>query len=249
MHPREEILFEAILLAGITMVTIIISFVLTVIGTRRKFRLINQQKIEEQVHKLEAERKRIAEDMHDEVGPVLSATKYKLESLVSFSENERPEVAHCIYLVDEVITKIRQVSNGLMLNTLVHHGLEAAINEFLADTQIAAHMQIETDITLPAHLPDATAVHIFRIIQEITHNAVKHAKAKNLQIKMYPRKQTLFILTADNGCGFNTRSPENNAGLGLNNIKNRVILLNGELNVKSVDKKGTFYHIELPCHN
>ena len=246
MYPREKILFEAILLALALMLAIIMAFTLAAIISRRKFRRLNNKTISDLVHKLEMERKRVAEDIHDDIGPILSSAKFQLESLDSFSPEDNRVIKNSINLVDDVIVRIRHVSNGLVVTTLVKKGLKAAMDEFFTGTQIASLVHINADIDLPVLFPLTEAVHIFRIIQEITHNTIKHAGARSLEIKIYKEKNSLFILTADDGRGFDTTPGEDNAGLGLSTIKNRVSLLRGELSIKSVYKKGTMYHIELP---
>ena len=246
MYSREKILFEAILLALALMLAIIMAFMLAAIISRRKFRRLNNKTISDLVHKLEMERKRIAEDIHDDIGPVLSAAKFKLESLDSFSPEEGRVVKNCVTLIDDVIVRIRRVSNGLMVTTLVRKGLKAAIAEFFTGSQIASLVHINADIDMPVCFPLKEEVYIFRIIQEITHNTIKHAKARSLEIKIYKKKNSLFIMTADDGCGFDTTTGENYMGLGIGTIKNKVALMRGELSIKSVNKKGTMYHIELP---
>ena len=96
-------------------------------------------------------------------------------------------------------------------------------------------------------MPPACEVHIFRILLEIIHNTIKHAKAATLKIEMFTKNDLQVILTADDGIGFNYNDTlKKKKGHGLHNLQNRADLLGGELHIRSVPGQGTRCHISIP---
>lgn len=245
MYPYAESLYRAVIIATIIIGTIITSFVLSIIWSRRRYRLLSDEKIREQLDTLEDERKKIAGDIHDESGPFLSAIKLTLETLESFSEADKLRLQKCIDLMDELIGRIRHLSNGLMSNTLIQLGLLPAVEEFIDMIQNLSGVKIEFHMHDVPEIKTPASIHVFRIIQEIIHNTVKHAKAQNLKIEMFIKKNRLLLLSTDDGCGFNFNAKKK-AGLGLNTIQYRVTLLEGMLQRRSAIGKGTAYHIDIP---
>jgi signal transduction histidine kinase len=248
MHTKEDLLYTTILIVSIIIGIIIACFLLSVIWQQRKFRKLNQQKIEIEIYTLENERKRIAADLHDELGAVLSAMKFKLESIDSASAADQLEVGQCVDLASEIMAKIRWITNALMPPTLIHHGIVSAINEFVRKVN-HDHSQLEIIFACAGipELPVLRSVHIFRMLQEIIHNTMKHAKAGSLKIELFTENDKLVILTADDGAGFDYDSAvREKKGLGLDTLQNRADLLGGEFHLMSVPGSGTRYHIRIP---
>jgi signal transduction histidine kinase len=250
MYTGEEILLKTILIVAVVIGAILLCFLFAAISQHRKFRSLSTKKLEDGINTLEDERKRIASDMHDDLGPVLSATKLKLESVDTGSVEDRLQVQKCIGLLDEMVNRIRYISNGLMPNTLVQYGIVAALNEFIAMIPIESGLKISFHCGRQPNLSGEAAIHLFRMLQEIIHNTVKHAKAQNLQIKFLLIRKNLHIFTADDGVGFiHHNSKENSRGHGLNNLYNRVAVLSGEIGLQSAPGEGTSYNIVIPLNN
>lgn len=247
MHTKEDILYRTILIVALVIGTIILGFVLSVIRQQRRFRRLNLRRIEIEIDTLEKERKRMAADLHDGLGADLSALKFKLESLHLSSDFEQLQLAQCIGLINDLISRIRGISNGLMPQTLIHRGIVYALNEYINKINGDSHLEIIFEFRNIPEIPPSRSIHIFRILQEIIHNTLKHAQADTLKIKLFIEKDKLIILTADDGVGFNYPGDiKNNKGLGLQNLENRANLLNGALHIHSVKGSGARYHISLP---
>ena len=189
----------------------------------------------------------MAADLHDGSGAVLSAMKFKLESLNLSAASDQLQVAQCIALINDLISRIRWISNGLMPQTLYHNGIVYALNEYINKVNDGSHLEIIFEFRDIPEIPPSRSIHIFRILQEIINNTLKHAQAETLKIELFTEKGKLVILTADDGMGFNYPGDiKNNTGLGLQNLENRANLLNGALHIRSAKGNGTRYHIALP---
>jgi signal transduction histidine kinase len=134
-----------------------------------------------------------------------------------------------------------------MPQTLFHKGIVYALNEYINKVNDDSHLEIIFEFRNIPEISPSRSIHIFRILQEIIHNTLKHSQADTLKIKLFTEKDKLIILTADDGVGFNYPGDiKNNNGLGLQNLENRANLLNGALHIHSVKGNGTRYHIALP---
>ncbi|UPZ16341.1 sensor histidine kinase [Flavobacterium humidisoli] len=207
--------------------------------------LENQQKLSVSnalIEGEEIERKRIARDLHDGLGSMLSGLKIHL-NLAERENNEN--VSNINGMLNDSIKELRNISQNLMPESLMKLGLEHALRDLCvshstAETTIEFQYLIKKT-TLPQHIK----IMIFRIIQELLNNALKYAKASKILVSCSQNKDVFFITVEDNGIGFNVEYAEKRDGMGLRNIKNRVAFLNGKLEIDSVLDKGTSTYIEL----
>ena len=247
MDTKETTVYHTVLIAAAVIGTIISYFIMSIIRQQRKHRLLYKAKIEAEITTLEKERTRVAADLHDELGPTLSAAKFKLSSIEAVTGEDAKMVTEAIHYIDTILQQVRHIANDLMPNTLLRNGPVSAIEEFIG------HMTANSTLNISFHqnhipaLPQSQAIHIYRIIQEIIHNTVKHANATQLKIELYKDKNKLIIAAADDGKGFryNAMRKEKN-GLGLGNLRSRTEILSGELHIFSRPGKGTRFTIEIP---
>lgn len=247
MDTKETAIYRAALIAAAIIGTIILYFVVFIFRQQRKHRRLYKAKIEAEITTLEQERARIAADLHDDLGPILSSAKFQLAGITSADENDAQLVKNAVQHINNIMVRLRYIANNLMPDTLLRYGPVPAIEEFI--TQLSASSNLK--ITVYQHhlpvIPKAQSIHVFRILQEIIHNTVKHANAKKLVIKLSGTKNKLLIATADDGSGFNvTKANREQAGRGLNNLRSRTDILSGELFVSTAPGKGTRYTIEIP---
>ena len=134
-----------------------------------------------------------------------------------------------------------------MPNTLVRKGLRKAIEEFAESSQQTYGLQVKFICEQNLQLSQHKEINIYRIIQEIFHNTIKHAKATVLIIKILIEDNRLLVMTADNGKGFDYFAKlKDNPGLGLRNLQSRAEVMGGELSCQSDPGKGTMYTFEIP---
>ena len=143
-------------------------------------------------------------------------------------------------IIDEAVNEVRNISHNLMPTALMNYGIIEAIAGLLV--KINDSKQIEVNFNkqnFNITLNKETEITLFRIIQEVINNMLKHSKAKIIDIVLSDEESILNLIIKDNGVGFNTSEIENSKGIGWQNIYSRVSMLNGKIFVSSHIGKGT----------
>jgi len=194
----------------------------------------------------EIERKRIARDLHDGLGSMLSGLKIQL----NLKRKEANETVNGVdTLLDNSIKELRNISQNLMPETLLELSLEHALRDLCAaNSNVVTQIEFQYLIKKP-NLSKNDEIMIYRIIQELLNNALKYAKASQVLVSCSHNKDVFFITVEDNGVGFEVSDSKNKNGMGLKNIKNRVDFLNGKLEIDSQINQGTSVYIELNVKN
>lgn len=199
----------------------------------------------------ERERQRIAMDLHDSLGALMasakmrvSALQYKLPQLKDLQGFQKAEA-----LIDDACNTVREVSHNMMPGSLSKHGLERAI-EKICGTIDESDANIEVDFIaygLEMLEDDFLQTNIYRIVQELLKNAVKHADASEILVQLTVEDKTLNITVEDNGKGFDSTVVKE--GIGLGSIRSRVLGLKGTLTLDAVPGRGTTFMIDIPVEN
>jgi signal transduction histidine kinase len=226
---------------------IILFFVFSIINYHRRYIQLQRERIHAEITIQENERKRIANDLHDSLGPLLSSVKLNINSIDVVTEEDKKIIDKAGRHIDEIIKSLRQISYNLLPNTLDRKGLVAAINEFTEIVNQKSQLHIVCHVIKPPSLAKEKEIHIFRMLQEIVQNTLKHAKAKTLQIGLAQEDGFLLILTKDDGKGFDVnRAKEESTGLGLKSLESRKEILHGQLIIESSPEQGTNHFIKIP---
>ena len=198
----------------------------------------------------ENERQRIAKDLHDGVGQMMSAAKMNLsafESEITFSNNEQKQsLEKVIQLVDESCKEVRTVSHIMMPNALLKNNLGVAIHDFvdkISSKALTAHVSTEG---LDERFDSNIETVLYRIIQECVSNAIKHAGATTLDISLIRDKDGISGTIEDNGKGFDIAEKQNFEGIGLKNITTRIEYLKGTVDFDSAPGRGTVVALHVP---
>ncbi|WP_115122935.1 tetratricopeptide repeat-containing sensor histidine kinase [Marinirhabdus gelatinilytica] len=196
----------------------------------------------------EAERLRIAKDLHDSLGGLLSTVKAHFTTIQNeinvLSELNLTEKTN--QLIDEACIEVRRISHNMMPHALSISGLQGAIED------VGTHLKeqgydVNIEITnLPKNIEPTKEVMIYRLIQEIISNIRKHANAKNILVQLVGHNQELNLLIEDDGKGFNIKKVKANGGLGLKSIHSRVAYLDGTIDWDSQPGNGTSVTINIP---
>lgn len=247
MDPKEQEFYQRLQIIVAIVGIILLYFVITIIRYQRRSLRLHKERIQAEIDTLENERKRIASDLHDELGSLLSAVKLQINNLDIEDPADQMLVQKSSTHIDSIIQKLREISNNLMPNTLVRKGLRKAIEEFAESSQQTYGLQVKFICEQELHLSQHKEINLYRIIQEIFHNTIKHAKATVLIIKILIEDNRLLLMTADNGKGFDYFAKlKDNPGLGLRNLQSRAEVMGGELSCQSDLGKGTMYTFEIP---
>ena len=190
----------------------------------------------------ELERKRLARDLHDGLGSMLSGIKLYYSGTENTNEIEFQEVNKQL---DNSIAELRQIAQNLMPESLLKLGLIAALKD-LCDRFSSDKTSIEfQDFGIQNNISESKQITIYRIIQELINNALKYAKASEILVNCSQNENIFLITVEDNGQGFDSEKANLFNGMGLKNIKNRVDFLKGELEIESKPETGTVFNIEL----
>ncbi|MFT3825813.1 MAG: histidine kinase [Chitinophagaceae bacterium] len=247
MDSQEQAVYESIKIVSGVIGIILLYFIITIIRYQRRSLRLHKEKIQAEIDTLENERKRIASDLHDELGPLLSAVKLQINSLETISDDDQQVIDKSSMHLDSIIGKLREISNNLMPNTLMRKGLKRAISEVIEHTNHASGLQVKFVCEEELNLDQQKEINIYRMLQEILHNTIKHAEASYLIIKIMTEQNRLLIMTADNGKGFDYFGKlKENSGLGLRNLQSRVEVMGAEIFCQSELGKGTMYTVEIP---
>jgi signal transduction histidine kinase len=254
--------FRVVIISVGVMLLFFLSFLLAFIITQRK-KLQHQkdidtlregqqnQLIEAAVRSEEIERHRIAEQLHDEVGAILSSSKLHIQGIKAENLDERDKQLHAKgkELLDEGIQKVRGISHNLHSNILKEFGLNEAIqhfvNKLIKGTLINSTIVLDENYTTQNPENDMS---IYRMVQELINNILKHANAKEINITSSYVNNQLIITISHDGSGLSQQQFEEfrykKEGLGLKNIQNRVILLRGKIEfTKALNSNSIFIHI------
>jgi signal transduction histidine kinase len=243
---ENKILFIT-LLVSLIIAVIIIYFFVSIIRYHRRYMKLQREKIFAEITIRENERKRIANDLHDSLGPLLSAVKLNISSVDIEAPTDRQILEKTAGYLDDIIGSMRRISHDLLPSTLERRGLLEAVREFIQQVKNKQSVNIQLFIVKEIQVPKDKEIHIFRMVQEIVHNTIKHAQAKNLQIGFSEENGHLLCLTKDDGKGFDKeKAMSASHGLGLRSLESRCEILNGILTLESTPGSGTNYFIKIP---
>ena len=200
----------------------------------------------------EQERARLAKDLHDGLGGMLSGIKYSFNTMkgnLIMTPESQQAFDRSIDMLDSSIKEMRRVAHNMMPEALVKFGLDTALKDYCNDINQSGALKVsyqsyglegsETDQT------QAPAITIYRIVQELINNVLKHAAARTVLVQVTRAEATISVTVEDDGKGFDPAILDRAQGIGWSNIRNRVEFLKGKLDIRSAPDKGTSVHIEI----
>ncbi len=195
----------------------------------------------------EKERDRVARDLHDRVGSMLGNVKMQMEVLedrMDTDHQERVGQYRKVYgLLVETVGEVRRISHDMVAGTLARFGLEKALEGLCDSVRISGHLAVECHcFGLGERLERGVEIAVYRIVQELVGNVLKHAKATELVVDVTRTPDRLSVIVSDNGVGFDPHAATE--GIGLTNVRKRAATIGGELSVDSTPGKGTTVSLE-----
>ncbi len=200
----------------------------------------------------ERERERISADLHDRLGAILSTIKLgfssmetKIGQIVEINSNQ---YNNTLKLIDEAVDEVRIISHNLASNVLVNFGLEVTLLDLkeTIENNTPMRMNIVVNGLNNARLQANFEISLYRIIQELLNNCIKHAKATIFTIELNKTSSEILLIVSDNGVGFDLGQAKLKEGLGLKNLESRVLKLKGILHIDSGKGNGSTFIIEIP---
>jgi len=255
---KEEILLQkqknkALILLGLLVFSLLTLIVFTIIyrnrvKQRERVSLIEKERYKSVLAAEEKERVRIARELHDGLGQILSTAKMHVSAI----ENSKGAkminfIDNASSLIDQAVVEVRAVSHNLMPATLLKLGLKTAIIELVGKINDVGRVKVNLMLSEPfAEMSHNLEITIYRIVQEILNNALKHSNAETINIELRVENNRLFLAISDNGIGFDTSKIDEAKGIGWKNIFSRISMLGGDIFVDSEKNKGSNINISLP---
>ena len=210
-----------------------------------------KQMMEAALESQENERRRVAGDLHDSIGAMLSTIRVSLITQAKRANADVESITESKKMLDDTIESVRRISRDLMPSTLEKFGLAQAVKEMCERFQSTAALPItyieEGELNA---ISKKRELMIFRIIQELINNALKHSQASQINVNFFGEEKNLTIIVEDNGIGFNVEEHKNDKrsgkGLGLYNIENRTRLVNADVEFNSATNRGSRIVLTIP---
>lgn len=248
----ENVLFLQLLLSVVTVPLLLLNAVLSE-HRRTERKLLNSRS--KLIHAQEQERRRIARELHDDIGQELSLVELDLRRLrnsidegLSSSGLKEP-LEHLARQVNAVGEGTRSLSHGLHPIQLEYLGLVPVLRIYCREIETRASIRVFLhEPAAPFEVPPETALCFFRITQEALHNVVKHSRASSVQVELKARRKDVVLKIADDGVGF-APEPEQPVGLGLLSMRERVESIGGTVKIASSPLKGTLVEAAAPFHH
>jgi len=207
--------------------------------------LEEKERLQIVVNTQDEERRNISEELHNGIAQSLYALQLMIEGNQDFRNSTSKNTM--LSVIDSCINEIRTLSYNLMPHILEEFGLKDSLQELCnknSSTKLSIYYKHTGKIN---RYNKEIEIGIYRIIQEIINNIVKHSKARNARLYTEEYKNYFRIVAEDNGIGFDkAQAFTNKTSMGLRNIKNRIHILNGEIHIESEINKGSRINIEIP---
>lgn len=200
------------------------------------------------------ERKRIGEELHDGLGQMLSVARLNISVLQQksdLSEDRKKELLDSsLYSVDEAFNELRNISHNLAPTVLSQKGLSGALNDLAAQINQSNQMKMEVEVFgFYESLDNLIENTLYRAVQELLNNAIKHAKATHLVVQIIKSDTEITLMIEDNGIGFDADKVMLLSNGGLNNMKSRLENMNGTIFIDSSENRGTIVSIVIPVRS
>ncbi len=244
MDTTENSIFFTALLTSISLGVIFIFLGIMVFRTQRRYFMKRQQVYAEELEGLKSERLRIANDLHDELGPLLNMVYRQVESLAD-NRGKPQELAHAARDTLKIITsRISEISKNMDDRRIIKAGLKKSIEHFISQYNLAIQLYFQFRYGLAREPPPLVAISLYRILLELVNNTIRHSEASVAFIIFKQEHNMLYFHYADNGNGLNLSELQDGEGQGLKNLQYRVSLLGGLLETHF--GKGASFLISIP---
>lgn len=254
---NEKLIIQALVYGIIFLVLITTGLILFFHYSRQKIvqkelekaalKLENQQKIlQTSIDIQERERKRISQDLHDAISSKLNIVSLTTNVLLvdkTVDGKHRQSLEQILNITTGTLESARKIAHDLLPPILEKFGLKSALEELFEECTANTTIDIESNIEELSLLSKTNQLHLFRIVQELINNSVRHGKANELVIYMEQNIAGFIIRYQDNGIGFTVKDAKEKPGIGLQNIKSRVKILNGTLKIESTPNSGSQFII------
>ena len=247
MQSIDKQLVIGVVVTLIVIISLLTFIVALIILYQRKLREKQQAIFQSVIDAEEKERNRIAKELHDSLGATMSATKLYFESLMpNISDEEKSKLVY--KMLDDACNEVRSISHQMMPQVLLREGLFVAIRQFCQPFMNLPKLKFELVILGPEiRLSNqSTELMIYRVMQELINNSIKHSKATEMIVQLIQAKNELILSVEDNGVGIKAGLNVESNGLGISNLISRVKYLNGQISFEKSSNSGLTALVRIP---
>ncbi len=196
----------------------------------------------------EQERHRLSRELHDGLGQSMIALSLMIENAsINKGTNTENSYSPIKKKLDELIAEVRQISGNLMPPVLTEFGLETSINQLCRNINTSTGIPVNFDSQGQYDkIGHKTSTYLYRIAQEALTNTIKHAKAKEINVQLLEHPQSISLIIEDNGDGFDPHNLPTETGNGIYNMRERIKILNGQIEIVSKYNEGTLINTRVP---
>lgn len=245
MGPQERKIFITFAYVIVFIAIVIIYFFVSTFFQQRKYLKLEKEKLNAEINASELERNLIATELHNDIGPFLSSLKMRLDLIET---TNTADIEACKAALDKCVGQIRGMAKTLAPLSVFEIPFQEALVQYIAEVNGNQALKIQLTELIRVNVTFEQNNQLYRILQEIIVNTIKHANASLLLIEIAQEENNLLVRSSDNGIGysFNDIRDKKKLGLGLRAIHNRIDYLNGTLSVSDDTTKGTRYIIRIP---
>lgn len=245
MDAHETSLYTAIWYIVIVLGSIIVYFIVSIVWQQRKRQALQESYLRQELNIQEQERLRIGRDLHDEIGPILWYTQAELVGLTQRFPELKTALQKTQDKLQESMVVMGRIVQDLSSGKLVDKGLAQGLEDLFDELPLLYPLRFRLDCRLQTKLTGEAALQIFRIVQELVRNTLKHAKANTVELALEEEQGVLYLEYRDDGKGFFARDASTGKGLGLQSIRNRTALLGGTVHFPDEGQRGYFFQFPI----
>lgn len=228
---------------------------------REKDRVVHAQEVndlmrQQEIRSLDAmmegqerERKRVAQDLHDRLGSMLSAIKLQFSALEGRMEqlrrDQKQQYDHVFTLLDDAVGEVRRISHDMVKSSLTRFGLKGALEDLYSTVHVPGKLEIEMSLFgLDDRLEQRVEIAIYRMVQESINNALRHARARHITVQVTRSTGMLNLMVEDDGVGFDPTQVSE--GMGMGNLRRRAAEIGGTVRIDTRPGRGTSISVDVP---
>lgn len=246
MHAEETKIYYTLLIGSCTLFVLITYFMHLIIREHRLIKSGRLARIGEDINAMEKERERIALELHDDFASSLATLKMNVSRLIEPGDKNYDKLPVVKQEVDNIIHRMEHLAHELVPRELSRRGLPKALELLVAWVASSSGLSIQFNNDI-SDVDKKKSLHIYRIVQEVLNNVVKHSEANGVSFDIWKSRGKIRFKISDNGKGFNVKAQTARGGrAGLYNISARTQLLQGDMYITSAFGEGTTYEFEIP---
>lgn len=249
-----EIVQTRYLVLAVVLLAVFVITAILLLNSRKRYKLkallaeekehLQKTRFKAVIDAEERERKRIARELHDGLGQLLSTARITLSSI----DGQERKVENCLKLIDHSVDEVRSISHNLMPNALISAGLEATLKDLARKVSESGKVQAVFKCSVSMDLDEPKAIMVYRVVQEVVNNALKYADASEIQMVIGETPTGYQVTISDNGKGFDTSAISRSGGIGWANVQSRIELIGGEMDIFSKLAEGTTVKFTIPLY-